>query len=237
MMPFVCQRLLRRRAHHGQCSTTLPIAPAFCLTLFLICESRAPLPDPTRKVLSRRCFFSHGVDSGLSGQFGKRKTMGSQIAQVVQHFIATPNEQRSPVIARQPADPGSDKVRDYAGRAVACQCVVPFRSSPATANPCQVLHKQIARVGGFCQSAVEAYALSRAVRRPEADYVTFLGDYIHYVELTEKRSQSRIALTRSLSSLDRYREILPIGELETDDRMRNPWRAPMSQEEIHARDE
>ncbi|HEY3660061.1 MAG TPA: hypothetical protein VGK91_02410, partial [Candidatus Udaeobacter sp.] len=66
----------------------------------------------------------------------------------------------------------------------------------------------------------------------QTDHVALIGYDIDEFELPIESADSRVSLTKLLPNLDRETERRRVGELKTNDGMRNPGRAPVINREV-----
>src|SRR5206468_7589464 len=70
----------------------------------------------------------------------------------------------------------------------------------------------------------------------QTDHIALISDEVDECILAIESADSRISLADGLPRLDGKAERRCVCELETDDRMRNPWRTPVIDGEINAGD-
>src|SRR5205814_6049845 len=73
-----------------------------------------------------------------------------------------------------------------------------------------------------------------AVICAQTDHVALIGNDVDKFELPVEPADSRIGLAKLLAGLDRETERWCVSELETDDRMRDPRRAPVIDRQVDA---
>src|SRR5213592_4982025 len=113
--------------------------------------------------------------------------------------------------------------------------VIPARFVPQSVKRMDVFKETFARVLWRNGRAVKIDILV-AVVCAHADHVAFIGRDIDEFELPIEPANGRVGLTKLLARLDREAERRRISELEADDGMRDPGRAPVIDREIDAGD-
>src|SRR5437762_2498966 len=150
----------------------------------------------------------------------------------IQKFIAFAIEQDAP-IPRQALVGwmlGAD-----ASSAVGGDGVIPARFVPQSVERMDVFKETFARVLRRNGRAVKIDILL-AVVCTHADHVALIGHDVDEFELPVKPTDSRVGLAKLLARLDGEAERRPVSELEADDGMRDPGRAPVIDRKIDAGD-
>src|SRR5712691_10604217 len=126
-------------------------------------------------------------------------------------------------------------LRANARSAVGGDGVVPARFVPQSVQRMDVFKETFARVRWRDGRAVKIDILV-AVVCAHADHVALIGHDVDEFELPVEPADSRVGLAKLLARLDRETERRPISELEADDGMRDPGRAPVIDREVDAGD-
>src|SRR5437773_6083345 len=126
-------------------------------------------------------------------------------------------------------------LRADARSAVGGDGVIPTRFVPQSVERTDVFKKTFARVRWRNGRAVKIDILL-AVVRAHTDYVTFIGHDVDEFELSIEPADSRVGLAKLLARLDGKAERWRVSELEANDRMGDPGRAPVVDGEINTGD-
>src|SRR5713101_8214449 len=126
-------------------------------------------------------------------------------------------------------------LRADARSAVGSDGVIPARFVPQSVERMDVFKETFAGVRWRNGRAVKINILL-AVVCAHADNVAFIGRDVDEFELPVESADSRVGLAKLLARLDREAERRRISELEADDGMRDPGRAPVIDREIDAGD-
>src|SRR5947199_7287791 len=148
----------------------------------------------------------------------------------IQKFIAFAIEQDAP-IPRQALVGwmlGAD-----ARSAVGGDGVIPARFVPQSVERTDVFKETFARVRWRNGRAVKV-DIFLAVVCAQADHVALIGHNVDEFELPVEPANSRVSLAKLLAYLDGKAERRRVSELEADDGMRDPGRAPVIDREVDA---
>src|SRR5947199_9531151 len=126
-------------------------------------------------------------------------------------------------------------LRADARGAVGGDGVIPARFVPQSVERMDVFKETFARVRWRNGRAVKIDILLPVVCA-EADHVALIGHDVDEFELPVKPTDSRVGLAKLLARLDGEAERRPVSELEADDGMRDPGRAPVIDGKIDAGD-
>src|SRR5690242_5470782 len=85
---------------------------------------------------------------------------------------------------------------------------------------------------GRCGRPIDIDFLPLAVVRPQPDEIALVADDVDELILPKETPQGRIVLPHFLAGLDRDSQMILVAELETDDRMGDPWRSSIGDEQI-----
>src|SRR6476659_7658393 len=85
------------------------------------------------------------------------------------------------------------------------------------------------RDGGAIKKNVFAFP----VIRPQPNQVPFIGRDVSQLVLPVKAGDHRVALPYGFAGLDGKGNGDGVSEVETDNRMRDPWRSPISDGEVN----
>src|SRR5438876_10228635 len=119
--------------------------------------------------------------------------------------------------------------------AVSGDGVIPARFVPQSVERMDVFKETFARVRWRNSRAVKVDILL-AVVRAHADHVALIGHDVDEFELPVEPADSRVGLAKLLARLDGEAERRRVSELEADDGMCNPGRAPVIDREVDAGD-
>src|SRR2546430_7247076 len=157
---------------------------------------------------------------------------GNDEVALIHQFVAFAIEQDAPI-------PRQALVRGMLG-ADACSAVggdgvIPARFVPQSVERMDVFKETFARVRWRNRRAVKIDILL-AVVCAQADHVALIGHNVDEFELPVEPANSRVSLAKLLAYLDGKAERRRVSELEADDGMRDPGRAPVIDREIDAGD-
>src|SRR5437016_12457883 len=172
------------------------------------------------------------INEAARFEFGKWKSAGDDEVALIQQFVAFASEQDAPI-------PRQALVRWMLG-ADACSAVVgdgviPARFVPQSVERVDVFKETFARVRWRNGRAVKMDILL-AVVCAQADHVALIGHNVDEFELPVEPTDSRVGLAKLLARLDGEEERRRVSELEADDGMCNPGRAPVFDREVDAGD-
>src|SRR5205823_3066690 len=126
-------------------------------------------------------------------------------------------------------------LRTDARSAVGGDGVIPARFVPQSVERMDVFKETFARVRWRNGQAVKIDILL-AVVCAHADHVTFIRHDVDEFELPVEPADSRVGLAKLLAGLNGKAKRWRVSELEADDRMRDPGRAPVIDREVDASD-
>src|SRR6476646_6904543 len=126
-------------------------------------------------------------------------------------------------------------LRTNARSAVGGDGVIPARFAPQSVERMDVFKETFASVRRRNGRAVKIDILV-AVVCAQADHIALIGDDIDEFELPVEPADSRVSLTKLFANLDREAERRCVSELEANDGMRDPGRAPVVNREVDASD-
>ena len=173
-----------------------------------------------------------GVDVSAALQLGEWHTAVEYTALIEQLVALTINED-APV-------PGhtlrGGMLRADARGAVGGDGVIPARFVPQDVERTDVFEEAFARGHRRNGGAVKIDVLALAVVRSHADHVALVGHDVDEFELPVKPADGRVGLAKLLARLDGETNGRRIGELEANDGMRDPGRAPVIDGEVDAGD-
>src|SRR5438128_8829412 len=113
--------------------------------------------------------------------------------------------------------------------------VIPARFVPQSVERMDVFKETFARVRWRNGRAIKIDVLL-AVIGAHANHVALIRHDVDELELPVEAADSRVGLAKLLARLDRKAERRRVSELEADDRMRDPRRAPVIDREVDACD-
>src|SRR5881394_1887429 len=113
--------------------------------------------------------------------------------------------------------------------------VIPGRFVPQSVERMDVFKETFARVRWRNGRAVKV-DIFLAVVCTQADHVALIGHDVDEFELPVEPTDSRVGLAKLLARLDGEAERRRVSELEADDGMRDPGRAPVIDREVDAGD-
>src|SRR5206468_8988038 len=113
--------------------------------------------------------------------------------------------------------------------------VIPARLSAQCIEGVYIFEEALAGAVRRNRQVVKVDVLVPIVRA-QADHVALISDEVDECILTIEPADSRISLADGLSRFDGETQWRGVGELETDDGMRNPRRTPIVDREIDAGD-
>src|SRR5438046_6472760 len=119
--------------------------------------------------------------------------------------------------------------------AVSGDGVIPARFVPQSVERTDVFKETFARVRWRNGRAVKV-DIFLAVVCTQADHVALIGHDVDEFELPVEPADSRVGLAKLLARLDGEAERRRVSELEADDGMRDPGRAPVIDREVDAGD-
>src|SRR5438105_8446148 len=151
---------------------------------------------------------------------------------VIQQFVAFAIEQDAPIPRHALV---GWMLRADARSAVGGDGVIPPRFVPQSVERMDVFKETFARVRRRDGGAVKIDILL-AVVCAHADHVALIGYDVDEFELPVEPADSRVGLAKLLARLDGEAERRRVSELEADDGMRDPGRAPVIDREIDAGD-
>ena len=152
---------------------------------------------------------------------------------LIHQFIAFAIEQDAPV----PRHALTRWVLCANARGAVCgNSVIPARFVSQGVERLDVSEETTARLRRGNGGAVKIDVLAFPIIRPHADYIALVGHDIDEFELPVEPTDSRVALAKLLACFDREAERRRVSELEADDGMRDPGRAPVVNREIDAGD-
>src|SRR3989440_3837220 len=126
-------------------------------------------------------------------------------------------------------------LRADARSAVRGDGVIPARFVPQSVERMNVFKETLARVRWRNGRAVKIDILLPVVCT-HADHVALIGHDVDEFELPVKPADSRVGLAKLLACLNGEAERRRVSELEADDGMRDPGRAPVIDREVDAGD-
>src|SRR5437763_9702069 len=126
-------------------------------------------------------------------------------------------------------------LRTDASSAVGGDGVIPARFVPQSVERMDVFKETFARVRWRNGRAVKV-DIFLAVVCTQADHVAFIGHDVDEFELPVEPTDSRVGLAKLLARLDGEAERRRVSELEADDGMRDPGRAPVIDRAVDAGD-
>src|SRR5206468_7836256 len=119
--------------------------------------------------------------------------------------------------------------------AISRDSVIPARLGAQCIEGMHIFEEPLASAGRRSRQVVKIDVLVPVVGT-QTDHIALVRDQVDECILTIESADSRISLADGLSRFDGKAERRCVCELETDDRMRNPWRTPVIDGEINAGD-
>jgi hypothetical protein len=177
--------------------------------------------------------FRCGVDERARFQLGERQAAGDQRAALEHEFVPFAIKQDAPVPRRAVC---RGMLRADTRGAVARHGVVPARARVEFVERRDIVDEPLARFLRRSSGSVEIYVFATAKVCPDSDHVALIGDHINQLKLPEEAAYRRIAFADFFPRLDGKADRRRIRELEASNRVGHPWRAPVIDRQVDARE-